>query len=162
MRDGRTIVQHHALNDIVVHKGGHNRVLRLAWSVDGAEVGSYVADGLIAATPTGATGYSLSAGGPLVVPSLDVVIATLICPHALGVRPIVLAGQQPIEIHLEHDGGGAGLSFDGQVEERLETGDRIVIERSERVVRLVGLDMTSYFDHLRTAFSWGRRADRTR
>src|SRR6185312_7068520 len=79
------------LNDIVVHKGGVARVVRLKVSVDGDEVAQYSADGIIVSTPTGSTAYSMSAGGPIVVPTVDAIVVTAICPHTLAVRPLVLA-----------------------------------------------------------------------
>jgi len=157
-RDGEMIARHHALNDAVIHKGGSLRVLELWLSIGRNEIGAYLADGLILSTPTGATGYNLSADGPLVVPHLDVIVATPICAHTLAIRPIVLPPEGPVEAVLVSGGQGAFLVLDGQVEERMEVGDRVRVRRGDHHVVLVGLDTGSYFERLRGTLMWGGRA----
>jgi NAD+ kinase len=158
VRRGRVVARHHALNEAVIHKGGSLRVIELRLSIGRDEIGSYLADGLILSTPTGATGYNLSADGPLVVPHLDLLVATPICAHTLAIRPIVLPADGPVEALLASRGPGAFLVLDGQVEERLELGDRVVVRRGDHEIVLVGLGTGSYFERLRGKLMWGGRA----
>jgi len=159
VRGGAVRERHHVLNDAVVHKGGTMRVLRLVLSIDGAEVGAYPADGLILSTPTGSTGYNLSAGGPLVVPDLDVVVVTPICAHTLAIRSIVAAADQVFEVRVER-GEGMNLVLDGQVEIPLDAKDVVRVTRGEHRVRLLGIDTARYFARLREKLSWGGREAR--
>jgi NAD+ kinase len=158
VRRGKVIARHHALNEAVIHKGGSLRVIELRLSIGRDEIGAYFADGLILSTPTGATGYNLSADGPLVVPDLDLLVATPICAHTLAIRPIVLPADGPVEALLASRGPGAFLVLDGQVEERLELGDRVLVRRGDHEIVLVGLDTGSYFERLRGKLMWGGRA----
>jgi NAD+ kinase len=158
VRGGEVIARHHALNEAVIHKGGSLRVIELRLSIGRDEIGAYLADGLILSTPTGATGYNLSADGPLVVPHLDLLVATPICAHTLAIRPIVLPADGPVEALLASRGPGAFLVLDGQVEERLELGDRVLVRRGDHAIVLVGLDTGSYFERLRGKLMWGGRA----
>lgn len=158
VRAGQVVARHHALNEAVIHKGGSLRVIELRLSIGRDEIGAYFADGLILSTPTGATGYNLSADGPLVVPHLDLLVATPICAHTLAIRPIVLPADGAVEALLASRGPGAFLVLDGQVEERLELGDRVRVRRGEHEVVLVGLDTGSYFQRLRDKLMWGGRA----
>ena len=158
VRDGRPVARGQALNEAVIHKGGSRRVIELVLSIGRDPIGAYLADGLILSTPTGATGYNLSADGPLVVPHLDLLIATPICAHTLAIRPIVLPAAGPaVEVVLA-SGQGAFLVLDGQVEERLEVGDRVRVRRGDHAIVLAGLDTASYFERLREKLMWGGRA----
>jgi NAD+ kinase len=154
-----------ALNDIVVHKAGVARVLRFRLSVDGEEVGAYSADGIIVATPTGSTAYSLSAGGPIVVHGVDAIVVTAICPHTLAVRPLVLPASvsiliEPIPPWEENE--ELLLSLDGQVSETLHPGERLVVRRAERPVMLGRLGPEGFFAQLRRKLNWGDLSDRER
>ncbi len=154
-----------ALNDIVVHKGGVARVLRFRLSVDGEEVGAYSADGIIVATPTGSTAYSLSAGGPIVVHGVDALVVTAICPHTLATRPLVLPASvsiliEPIPPWEENE--ELLLSLDGQVSEMLHPGERLVVRRAERPVMLGRLGPEGFFARLRRKLNWGDLSDRER
>ena len=156
-----------ALNDAVLHKGGLARVLRLAVFVgsgdDEEEVGAYSADGIIIATPTGSTAYSLSASGPIVVPSVESILATPICPHTLAVRPLVVPANTRIVVELRSSGGNVMLTVDGQEGEPLAPGDRLVVRRGAAVVPLVRFAGQSFFSTLRRKLHWGiegRNADR--
>jgi NAD+ kinase len=154
-----------ALNDIVVHKGGVARVLRFRLSVNGEEVGAYSADGIIVATPTGSTAYSLSAGGPVVVHGVDAIVVTAICPHTLAVRPLVLPASvsvliEPIPPWEENE--ELLLSLDGQVSETLHPGERLVVRRAERPVMLGRLGPEGFFARLRRKLNWGDLSDRER
>ena len=158
LRGGKPVARHHALNEAVIHKGGSLRVIELRLSIGRDEIGSYLADGLILSTPTGATGYNLSADGPLVVPHLDLIVATPICAHTLAIRPIVLPADVPVEAFFASGGQGAFLVLDGQVEQRLEVGDRVRVSRGDHQLVLAGLDTGSYFERLRGKLMWGGRA----
>jgi NAD+ kinase len=158
LRGGIPIARHHALNEAVIHKGGSLRVIELRLSIGRDQIGSYVADGLILSTPTGATGYNLSADGPLVVPHLDLLVATPICAHTLAIRPIVLPADGPVDAVLVSGGQGAFLVLDGQIEERLEVGDRVRVCRGDHDLVLAGLDTGAYFERLRGKLMWGGRA----
>lgn len=158
-RDGRTIGSRRALNDAVVHKGGGMRVMSLSVAVDGVEAGGYLADGLILSTPTGATGYNLSAGGPLVVPWLDATVVTPICAHALAVRPMVVPGGGLVTVTVAEEKAAEGvfLILDGQVEVPLEAGDRVHVGKGEADVLLAGVDRERYFEQLKKTFSYPGR-----
>ena len=158
VRGGESVARHHALNEAVLHKGGSLRVIELKLSIGADEIGSYLADGLILSTPTGATGYNLSADGPLVVPHLNLLVATPICAHTLAIRPIVLPADGPVEALLVAGGQGAFMVLDGQVEERLEVGDRVRVRRGDHDVLLAGHDTGGYFGRLRGKLMWGGRA----
>jgi NAD+ kinase len=160
VRHGRVQARHHALNDAVVHKGGSgSRVLRLRLTIGGDEVGAYFSDGLILSTPTGATGYSLSAGGPLVVPELEVVVVAPICAHTLAIRPIVIRADAAIEVRVEKATERMHLVLDGQVEEPLMVGDVVRVCRGDHAVTLIGLEPGAYFEKLRRKLMWGGRGE---
>jgi len=151
------------LNDVVVHKGGIARVVRLKVSVDGDEVAQYSADGIIVCTPTGSTAYSMSAGGPIVVPGVDAIVVTAICPHTLAVRPLVLPATaavtiQPIPPWTEE----VLVSFDGQVGTPIQPGERLEVRRAERPVLLIRMGPESFFKRLRRKLHWGDFSDRVR
>jgi NAD+ kinase len=151
------------LNDVVVHKGGVARVVRLKVAVDGDEVAQYSADGIIVSTPTGSTAYSMSAGGPIVVPTVDAIVVTAICPHTLAVRPLVLPATavvtiQPIPPWTEE----VLVSFDGQVGQPIQPGERLEVRRAARPILLIRLGPESFFKRLRRKLHWGDLSDRTR
>lgn len=154
VRDGASTGVHEALNDAVVHKGSGLRVVRLALSVDGEAVGEHVADGLILSTPTGSTGYNLSAAGPLAVPWLEAMLVTPICAHAMAIRPMVVPGSGIVEVTVERAAEGVFLIVDGQVEVPLEEGDVVRVRRGERDVRLAGVGHGGYFEKLRATFGY--------
>jgi NAD+ kinase len=161
-RQGGKRPQPIALNDVVVHKGGVARVLRLRVSVDGEEVGAYSADGIIVATPTGSTAYSLSAGGPIVVPSVDAIAVTAICPHTLAVPSCPPAALLIEPIPPWSDTEEIVLSLDGQVSQTLHPGERLLIRRAERRVLLGRLGPEGFFARMRRKLNWGDLADRER
>jgi NAD+ kinase len=150
------------LNDVVLHKGGVARVVRLRVAVDGDEVGQYSADGIIVSTPTGSTAYSLSAGGPIVVPGVDAIVVTAICPHTLAVRPLVVPGSMEVTIELLPPPPSEEmlLSFDGQVATSLGAGSRLTVRQGERRVQLVRLGPEGYFARMRRKLQWGDLTDR--
>jgi len=162
--EGRTCRHATALNDVVVHKAGVARVIRLRVMTDDEEIGAFASDGLIVATPTGSTAYSLSAGGPVVVPSVDALVVTPICPHTLAVRPIVVPGSSRITIALLPPFGEEEVlvSSDGQVGEMLGEGMKVVVTRGAYEALLVRLETEGFFSRMRRALQWGDLTDRER
>lgn len=139
--------QYLALNDAVLTRGGYARLIRLTISVDGSWAEDYRADGLIVATPTGSTGYSLSAGGPIITPGVDGMVVTPICAHSLQHRPFVVPGGSEITLTLRSDEPlEASLQIDGQGKATLTQGGRVVIRKSGRAVRLVRMREIGFFD----------------
>ncbi|UCC81636.1 MAG: NAD(+)/NADH kinase [Gemmatimonadota bacterium] len=145
----------YALNDAVLHRGGLVRVVHLKVWVDEDEVGLYRGDGVIVATPTGSTAYSLSAGGPIVDPRLDAIVVTPICPHTLAVRPLVLRASAQITLEVVSSPEDLILTIDGQVGSQLKPGDRVVVCKAPEPVRLVRLPGQSFFSLLRRKLKWG-------
>lgn len=157
-RDGEAGSSFVALNDAVLHKGGFARVVRLAVFIDDEpeeEIGEYSADGLIVATPTGSTAYSLSAGGPIVVPSVECIIATPISPHTLAVRPLIVPAGRTICVEIRSPSSEMVLTVDGQEGEALRPGDRLVVGRGPATVPLVRFAGQSFFSTLRRKLHWG-------
>lgn len=155
MRDGHCVFEALAMNDVVVNRGGTSGMVELRIEVDGHFVANYRADGIIVATPTGSTAYSLSAGGPLLHPQVLGWSLVPISPHTLSNRPIVLA--DPVEIAIEIVAGReANASFDMQSLTALHHGDRIIVRRSEHRVRFLHPWGWNYFDTLREKLHWNR------
>ena len=150
-----------ALNDVTVHKAGVARMIQLAVQVDGQDVGPYSADGLIIATPTGSTAYSLSAGGPIIAPAVEALVITPICAHTLAVRPLVIPSSSRIRIEplagLSED---LLVSVDGQQAMTLGPDDAVELKRSPANVALVRFGHQSYFSRLRESLRWGDLAER--
>jgi NAD+ kinase len=144
-----------ALNDAVLHKGGFARVIRIAVRADSQEVGTYRADGIILSTPTGSTAYSLSAGGPIVSPSIDCIIATPICPHTLAVRPLVLPADGTLTVEIIDAAAESILTIDGQEGAALAFGDRLAVRRAPTGLCLVRFPGQTFFDTLRRKLRWG-------
>lgn len=155
--DGRAGESYIALNDAVLHKGGFARVIRLTVFVgaDREEIGSYSADGIILATPTGSTAYSLSAAGPIVHPSVDCVIATPICPHSLVLRPLVLPSSEEIRVEIRSSAADLMLTVDGQDGERVAPGSALLVKKGNPVVSLVRFPGQSFFSTMRRKLHWG-------
>ena len=144
MPDGEDRV---ALNDVVITRGGYARLITMRVLVDGEEVGSYHADGLIVATPTGSTGYSLSAGGPIISPRVDCTVITPVCAHSLQHRPVVVPGSAVISVQLHSDDEmTASLQVDGQSCAMLQNGGSVDIRRAAHSVRLVRLKRERFFE----------------
>ncbi len=154
-REGQAAETHAALNDVVIDAGTLARMLRLRVSVREQHLAGYEADGLIVATPTGSTAYSLSAGGPIVHPDLQAILVTPICPHTLTNRPVLLPAEETVTVELDEDRGGAGLTVDGQVGTKLGARDIVRISKSVDTVRLVTNPKRSYLEILRDKLRWG-------
>jgi NAD+ kinase len=146
-----------ALNDAVANKAALARMLDFDVSVDGSHVGRYRADGLIVATPTGSTAYSLAAGGPIIHPALDAFVITPICPHMLTNRPLVVPFTARVEIDFVEVDDEAFLTLDGQIGFQLEPKDRVVITKSASKVQFVSPPRLTYYEILRSKLRWGER-----
>jgi NAD+ kinase len=157
MRSGKTVSSHDALNDAVVNKTDLARIADFDIFIDDEFVANYKADGIIVATPTGSTAYSLAAGGPILLPDVAALVITPVSPHALTNRPLVVRDTSEIAVAVRSAAGAAMLSIDGQVGERLKDGDRIVCRKSQLSVQLLTMKSRTFFDVLRTKLKWGAR-----
>lgn len=144
-----------ALNDVVLHKGGFARVLRLQVSVNGERLGALAADGLVISTPTGSTAYSLSAGGPIVEPTLASIVVTPVAAHALAIRPFILSPDAVIEMQPDDAPEEILVTVDGQVGTTLLHGHSLTVRRSANHVYIVRIDGASFFGRLRAKMGWG-------
>ena len=157
LRRGDELVTHNrVLNDVVMNKSALARIIEIEAYLDNQFVNSFRADGLIVSTPTGSTAYNLSAGGPIIYPSMNAVVITPICPFTLSNRPIVVPDDSKIEVRLKTQNEEVALTLDGQVGFPLEAGDRILIEKSSTTFNLVQPTNRNYFDVLRDKLKWGR------
>ena len=158
---GTPRVDHAALNDVVLHKGGVARVVRFQVLIDGEQMGPISADGLVVSTPTGSTAYSLSAGGPVVVPTLDAMVVTPICAHSLGMRPLVVRADAVVRIEpLDMRVNDMLVSFDGQESATLAPGEQLEVRMAPWRVVLVRLGEPGFFPRLREKLHWGDLSDR--
>ncbi len=156
--EGRELGRFLALNDAVISNLALSRLVHLETRADGTPVTTYHADGLIVATPTGSTAYSLSAGGPLVLPSHQALVLTPISPHTLTQRPLVLPETCEVEITVrDSGGGGAHLTVDGQVGRELAEGDNVRVRRSAHPAHLLVPPDRNRFEVMRTKLRWGER-----
>lgn len=157
-RNGDDLGRFIALNDAVVSNTALSRMVDLLTRADGAEVTTYHADGLIVATPTGSTAYSLSAGGPLLLPTVEAILLTPISPHTLTHRPLVLPGSCKVELVVRDSRGGqVHLTVDGQVGRALDPGDVVTVRRSEHPARLLVPPGRNRFEVMRAKLRWGER-----
>jgi NAD+ kinase len=143
------------LNDVVINRGNLSRIVDLETTVNGHYLTTFKADGLIIATPTGSTAYSLAAGGPIVFPELYSIIINPICPHTLTNRPIILPESAVIEVTSRSLEQGATVTLDGQVSFTVKSGDSITIKKSRYITTLVSSPHRGYFEILRTKLGWG-------
>jgi NAD+ kinase len=157
-RDGERGGEYLALNDAVIARTALSRMVDLETRADGVDVTIYHGDGLIAATPTGSSAYSLSAGGPLLLPEFEAIVLTPICPHTLTQRPLVLPQTCEVTIRvLDARGGDVQLTVDGQVGRTLEEGDRVTVRRSPNPARLLVPPGRNRFEVMRKKLRWGAR-----
>ncbi|SEL67924.1 NAD+ kinase [Stigmatella aurantiaca] len=157
VREGRSIIEEEVLNDIVINKGALARIADHETSIDGVPITTYKSDGIILATPTGSTAYSLSAGGPIVHPSVDCTILSPICSHALTQRAIVVPADRVIRITLRRETADTYLTLDGQTGHGLQGNDCIEVVRSPNRVNLIRNPRVAYFTILRQRLHWGER-----
>lgn len=148
-----------ALNDIVITTNSSYRVIQLLVFKDGKFLSEFVGDGIIVATPTGSTAYSLSCNGPIIYPTMDVIIVNAISPHMLTLRPFILPGNSNIEIQLCSDNGV--VVIDGQLSKKLQTGDKISVRKSKKYITLLKINDTDYFSILRNKLKLGDKKART-
>ena len=157
-RDQAELCRCQVLNDAVINKGAIARIIELETTVNGQFLTTFKADGLIISTPTGSTGYSMSAGGPIVQPLMHCIVLTPICPHTLTNRPIVLSDQSVVKVTVKSSfDEKVYLTMDGQVGVELQEGDQIEIRQSSDQTLLVTSTAKDYFAILRTKLKWGER-----
>jgi NAD+ kinase len=154
-RDGGAVGTYQALNDVVIHKGTLARIIELEAYVDGQYVSIFRSDGLILSTPTGSTAYNVSAGGPIVHPTMAAIILTPISSHTLTNRPLVLPPESRVEVALRSIPDDVYVTVDGQVGMKLDSRDRVTVRRSERRVQLIAPAGKNFFDVLRDKLKWG-------
>ena len=158
---GREHYRWRAVNDVVLHKGGFARVLQLRATVDGEEVARYSADGVIAATPTGSTAYSLSAGGPVIVPTVESILLTPVSPHTLAMRPLVLPPTARLTLEVLREATELLITVDGQVGAMFGAGEVLHVQRSPDPIHVARVDdQAFFFSRLREKLGWGGLADR--
>ena len=156
-RGGESIAEHVVLNDAVMTKGALARIVDLAVFVEQEYVTTYRADGLIVCTPTGSTAYGLSAGGPILFPSMRAIILVPICPHTLTDRPLVLPEEVRVQVALESQDEDVYLTLDGQVGFPLRYRDLVEVRRADREITLIVSPKKSYYEILRSKLKWGER-----
>jgi NAD+ kinase len=155
-RGDEVINRNRVLNDVVINKSALARIIEIDVYLNDQFVNSFRADGLIVSTPTGSTAYNLSAGGPVIFPSMNAIVITPICPFTLSNRPIVVPDDAVIELRLKTDQEDVALTLDGQVGFPLKIGDRVVIQKSRTTFNLIQPSNRNYFDVLRDKLRWGR------
>jgi len=147
---------YYCLNDVVINKGALARMIQCGIWIDGKHIATAKADGLIIATPTGSTAYSLSAGGPILYPNIPAIIIVPICPHTLTFRPMVISAKSAVKIKLETAGEEVNLTLDGQRGSVLEKGDIVEVTRSRLFMKLVTSPKRNYFDLLQEKLGWAK------
>ena len=157
VRNGSTVRRQIVLNDAVLNKAALARIMDLELRVDGEYVTTYKADGLIFSTPTGSTAYSLSAGGPLVYPSVEAFVITPICPHTLTHRPLVVPDSAIIEVNFKSEDEAVFLTLDGQVGIELASADCVRMRKATKRLLLVRPSRKTYYEILRSKLKWGER-----
>lgn len=153
-RDGNHMYQSTGLNDLVINTGGISRLMQLEVSSGTKYIGSYRADGIIVATPTGSTAYSLAAGGPILEPTMAAFVISPICPHSLGARPLVVPSEERVKIKVLSDHRQIIGTIDGQMAVDLEYMDEIHVEKSAVVTKLISLGKRSFYDIVSEKLSW--------
>jgi NAD+ kinase len=157
LRQSQRVGEYSVLNDVVISKSVLARIIHLRNSINGAYVTTYRGDGVIISTPTGSTAYSLAAGGPIIYPSMDSILITPICPHALTNRPLLIPDRATVEFTLESEEGDVQLTFDGQVGCALNPFDKVIVTKAKDHVFFIKSPFKDYFQILRTKFKWGER-----
>lgn len=155
MRHGKVVATLHCLNEAVVQRAATTRMLYFEVTIDGHHLTNYPADGVLIATPTGSTGYNLSAGGPIIDPSSEMMVLSAIAPHTLSARPLVLKPTSTVDIRIETR-GDAVLSCDGQSRLQMLSGDHVRITQSPRRTRLVTIDSDDFLEKLTHRLLWSQ------
>jgi NAD+ kinase len=155
-RGAEKLLRNRVLNDVVISKSALARIIEIETWFDGQLVNCFRADGLIISTPTGSTAYNLSAGGPVVYPSMNAIVITPICPHTLSNRPLVVPDDAELELILKTPNEEVGLTLDGQVGFRMQVNDRVLIAKSRTTFNLMQPLNRNYFEVLRGKLKWGR------
>ncbi|MFL6256696.1 MAG: NAD(+)/NADH kinase [Pyrinomonadaceae bacterium] len=155
-RGGKQLMRDRVLNDVVISKSALARIVEIETYIDKKFVNRFRADGLIISTPTGSTAYNLSAGGPVIYPSMNAVVITPICPHTLSNRPLVVPDDAEFELTLKTPREEVALTLDGQVGMPLEYEDRVTVRKSRTGFNLIQAHTRNYFDVLRNKLKWGR------
>ena len=156
LRGDAQVTHNRVLNDVVINKSALARIIEIEAYLNQQFVNSFRADGLIVSTPTGSTAYNLSAGGPVIYPSMNAIVITPICPFTLSNRPIVVPDESMIELRLKTQNEEVALTLDGQVGFPLQAEDVVVIRKSKTTFNLVQPANRNYFDVLRDKLRWGR------
>lgn len=156
-REGREVGRYRVLNDVVINKGALARIIDMEAAVDDVYLTTFKADGLIISTPTGSTGYSLAAGGPIIYPDTDCLVLAPICPHMLTNRPIIVSDKAIIRVEVKFQDQDVVFTADGQVGMPLQGGDVVEVRRSRSCTLLVKSPTKDYFEVLRTKLRWGER-----
>jgi NAD+ kinase len=156
-REGNVFQEWEALNDVVVAKGTIARMADFRVEIDQQFVASFRADGVLVSTPTGSTAYNLAADGPIMMPSVNAMVVTPICPHLLTIRPIVVPGESTVRVDIEGVPNETFLTVDGQEAVALQVGDQVCCRRSEFTTRLLRLHPNGLFNVLRSKLKWGER-----
>lgn len=154
-RAGKIINESTGINDAVISRSSLSRLISIKLTINGENVATYRADGLIVSTPLGSTAHSLSAGGPLLTPDLNTFIIVPICPHTLTNRPLVVSGDVKIEMEVLSQLGSTGFTVDGQVFTELELGDKVKIERAAIEVQMIDTGARTFYGVLREKLNWG-------
>jgi NAD+ kinase len=155
VRGGSSVVTVHALNEVTVQRSVKTKMMVFRVSVDGVKLTSYPADGVLVATPTGSTAYSLSTGGPIVDPQMHALVLSAIAPHTLSSRPLVLHAESTVDLALIR-GDEAVVSVDGQLKLHMLAGDHLQVKRSPRVTRLIGVEKADFAKKLNALLFWSQ------
>ncbi len=158
-RRGRAVERAIALNDVVINTSALARILEIDCWIDGKFVTYYRADGLIVSTPTGSTAYNVSAGGPILMPSMGAFVLNPICPHTLSNRPLVVPDTVAIDLKLRPTGEEVTLTIDGQIGFKLAVNDHILLRKSAATFNVVTPRDRNYFEVLRNKLRWGGRIE---
>ncbi len=156
LRDGTRRLHGRVLNDVVINKSALARIIEIEARLNGQFVNAFRADGLIVSTPTGSTAYNLSAGGPVIYPSMEAIVITPICPFTLSNRPLVVPDSALIELCVKTPEEEVAITLDGQIGFPLEAGDRVLIKKSRARFKIVQPTNRNYFEVLRDKLCWGK------
>lgn len=156
-RDSDTAFRVRAVNDIVISREAHSRLIELKVRINREDVTTYAADGLILSTPVGSTAHSLAAGGPILAPEMDAIVITPICPHTMSNRPLVVPPDSEVEVETYSRSVGLALTADGQIFYELRNGDRLIATRAEARLKLIRATEMTFYETLRTKLQWGGR-----